>query len=170
MRTTSFSRPVFARLPASFLFVQNRPSTPASPETRSNKSGRQKTASWALFSWTPRPFQGCLSRCEGRHRLARRNACRWQFFCLPTSGRRTALMAVDLEEGPSVHTQIRNLFGLGPQMFRLRAVSAFGLISFPGYLRAVRHCRNSQRVDPKTWVAFAEHLTSFTQRCWINQG
>ena len=28
--------------------------------------------------------------------------------------RRTALMAVDLEEGVSVHTQIRNLFGLGP--------------------------------------------------------
>ena len=28
--------------------------------------------------------------------------------------RRTALMAVDLEEGFSVHTQIRNLFGLEP--------------------------------------------------------
>jgi len=40
--------------------------------------------------------------------------------------RRTALMAVDLQE--SVHNQIRNLFG------------------------------NGQRVDPKTWVAFAEHL------------
>jgi len=42
--------------------------------------------------------------------------------------RRTALMAVDLEEGPSVHSQIRNLFG------------------------------NGERVDPKTWVAFAEKL------------